>query len=562
VTARRARFAPTLGWVLVVVAGLAVVARVAVATIVLPAAAAEPQLVDAAYAGGTGGPAVPVDGALLTTSLQLRLYTTITWAFDRHADALTSAREMSVGATVALVLGLVVFAAILRVPSGLIAVVVATLAALGPVVTLLATVGPGVAGAGWFALSMGAGAAALLRRDFRWITAGAFAMLGTAVTVPGLLIPVLFGTAVAVAAAPRPRPIWRAVIVLGCVVAALALTTLTRRMQSTPLLDVSERLLVLTAIVAIAACAATITWLRAWAAGIGLGALAAMATGGAAEFLLPALIVGALGLLAVTVDEARTAQRSHRVYAGAATAVALGGCAAGLLHQPQAGPRPDHAALADWVRTQTAPGIPLAAGPGIWADLDRDLTASGRSPGSVRRVDPSDEGDGDGLLATLGPVPQHAGMQLAEFGDGDTSLSVLATGAQAHFLASFSRVSAGTELAANDRLKTTGSVRAALREGRVDVRAMAMLAGLCLNHTITVATTANPAAEHGYALPDRVLVLSVVDGRPVTSQTTAAGVVDWMRAQQPPYAPTTIRVTKAGVVLGWRIPARIDDFPY
>jgi hypothetical protein len=551
-----------LGWVLVVLAGSAVVARVAVATIVLPAYAPEPQLVDAAYAGGTGGPAVPVDGALLTTSLQLRLYTTITWAFDRHADALTSAREMSVGATVALVLGLVLFAAILRVPSLLIAVVVAAIATIGPLVTLLATVGPGVAGAGWFALAMAAGAAALLRRDFRWITAGAFATLGTAFTVPGLLIPVLLGAAVAVATAPRPRPLWRAVIVLGCVAAAIALTVLTRGMHSTPLLDVSERLLILTAVVVIAACAATITWLRGWAVGIGLGALAAMTTGDAAEFLLPALVVGALGLLAVTADEARTAQLSHRVYAGAATAIALGGCAAGLLHQPGSGPRPDHAALADWVRTQTAPGIPLAAGPGIWADLDRDLTESGRSPGSVRRVDPSDDGDGDGLLVSLGPVPQRAGMQLAEFGEGATGVSVLATGAQARFLSSFSRVSAGTQLATNDRLKSTEPVREALREGRVDVRAMAMLAGLCLNHTITVATTANPVAEHGYALPDRVLVLSVVDGRPVTSQATAAGVVDWMRAQQPPYAPTTIRITEAGVVLGWRIPARIDDFPY
>ncbi|TDP91030.1 hypothetical protein [Labedaea rhizosphaerae] len=560
-TARRAGLVPTLGWVLVALAGAAVVVRVAIATWVLPAATAESQLVDAAYAGGTGGPAVPVDGPLLTTSLQLRLYTTVSWAFDRHADTLTSAREMSVAATAAAVLGLIAFAAILRVPSPLIALSVAALAITGPVVTLLATVGPAVTAAGWFALAMAAGAAALLRRDTRWITAGAVALLGAAVTMPGLLVPVLFGTAAALSTTTRPRAPWRIVTALGCAVLALAITVLVGRMRTAPLLDASERLLMLTAVVVLAALAATVTLVRTWAIGTGVAALAAMATGATAELLLPALVVAALGLLAVTLDKARGAQRSHRVYAGAAATVALGGCAAGFFDQPPSGPRPDHAALADWIRTEAAPAISLAAMPGVWADLDRDLTASGRSPGSVRRIDPSDDGDGDGLLAGLGPVPQHAGMQVAEFGAGPTAVTVLATGTQADYLASFSRPSAGRELAGNDRLQTTGPVRDALRAGRVDVRAMALLAGLCLDHTITVATTTNPAPEHGYALPDRILVLSVVDGHPVTDPAAAATVVDWMRAQQPPYAPSTIRVTRAGVVLDWRIPARIDNFP-
>lgn len=377
---RRARLAPALGWVLVVLAGAAVVIRVAIATVVLPAATTEPQLVDAAYAGGTGGPAVPVEGPLLTTGLQLRLYTAVTWAFDRHADALTSAREMSVAATVALVLGLIAFAAILRVPAPLIALTIAPLAVIGPIVTLLATLGPAGPAAGWFAFAMAAGAAALLRRDFRWITAGAFTLLGTAFTMPGLLVPVLFGTAAALVMTTRLRPAWCAIAALACVAAALVVTALVRRMRIVPLLDTSERLLMLTAVVIIAALAATITLVRTWSVGIGLGALAAMTTGATAELVLPALLVAALGLLAVTIDEARTAPlASHRAYAGAAAAVAFGGCVAGIFDQPTSGPRPDHAALADWIRTQTAPGIPLAAMPGIWADLDRDLTKSGRS---------------------------------------------------------------------------------------------------------------------------------------------------------------------------------------
>ena len=560
-TARRAGLAPALGWVLVVLAAAVVVLRVARATAALPATTAEPQLVDAAYAGDTGGPAVPVDGPLLAASLQVRLYTTITRAFDRHADTLTSAREMSVAATAALVLGLVAFAAILRVPPLLIALTTAPLAVLGPAVTLLTPVGPAVTGAAWFAVAMAGGAAALLRRDFRWITAAALALLGAATTMPGLLIPVLFGTATAAVATTRLRPPWRAVTALGCVAVALALTALVRRMRTAPLLDTSERLLMLTAVVVIAALAATTTLVRTWAAGTALGALAALATGTTADLLLPALLVAALGLLAVTIDEARRAPPSHRVYAGAAATVALGGCAAGLFHQPAAGPRPDHTALADWVHTEADPAIPVAAVSGVWADLDRDLTKSGRAPGSVRRIDPADHGDGDGLLAGLGPIPQHAGMRLAEFGAGPTALTVIATGTQARYLTSFSRAAAGRELDGNDHLRTTKPVQDALRAGRVDVRAMALLAGLCLNHTITVSATANPAPERGYALPDRVLVLSVVDGHPVTGPAAAATVVDWMHAQQPPYAPSTIRVTRAGVVLGWRIPARIDNFP-
>jgi hypothetical protein len=90
---------------------------------------------------------------------------------------------------------------------------------------------------------------------------------------------------------------------------------------------------------------------------------------------------------------------------------------------------------------------------------------------------------------------------------------------------------------------------------------MALLAGLCQNHTVTVATTSRPAAEQGLAFPDRVLVLSAVDGRALDNQPAAATVMGWLRAQQAPYAPTTIRVTRAGIVLAWRIPAHLDAFP-
>jgi hypothetical protein len=47
-----------------------------------------------------------------------------------------------------------------------------------------------------------------------------------------------------------------------------------------------------------------------------------------------------------------------------------------------------------------------------------------------------------------------------------------------------------------------------------------------------------------------------VDGQPV-----GPAVLDWLRAQEPPYAPNDIRVTPSGVTVSWRLPARLDQPP-
>lgn len=563
-TGRAGRGPLLLGWALLVLAGLGAVARVAFAATRLPATAAEPQLVDAAYAGVNSLPATPVDPALLTTGLQLRLYTMATAAFHRHTDVLTSAREMAVGATAGMVLGLALVVAILRVRPLVAALTVAVLVVSGPVLALLATVSPAVTATAWLALGAAAGAAALARHDLRWLIVGGIALLAALITLPAVAIPVALGGAGAAALTTPLGRRWRAVLAGVGLAAAVAMAVLVRRGtfgSYTALLDTGERLAVLGVVVLIAATAATVGWLRPAAVGTGLGALAAIAVGPRAEPLLPTLVVAALALLAITIDEAITAARpAPRVSAALATAFALAGIAGGVLDPPATGPRPDHTALAAWISGNVDGGVPLAAVPGVWSDLDRDLTKAGRSPGTVRRADPAAPPRDDELLSTLGAAGPP-GTTVAAFGSDGTGIAVLTTGAEAQYLSSFARPDAGRELAANTRLTTTEPVRTALRDGHVDVRAMALLAGLCQNHAVTVATTTQPAAERGFALPERILIVSTVDGHAMSDPTAASPVLAWLHAQQAPYAPTTVRATRAGIVLGWRIPVRIAAFP-
>lgn len=117
------------------------------------------------------------------------------------------------------------------------------------------------------------------------------------------------------------------------------------------------------------------------------------------------------------------------------------------------------------------------------------------------------------------------------------------------YLSSASRASAGRQLANNVRLHASTEVRSTLQEGRVDLVAMTVLAQLCRDHEVSVSWTGKPAPEAGSALPARIVVVSAVDGRPAGDD-----LVDWLHAQLPPYAPSAVRLTSDGAVIGWRIP--------
>ena len=164
----------------------------------------------------------------------------------------------------------------------------------------------------------------------------------------------------------------------------------------------------------------------------------------------------------------------------------------------------------------------------------------------------------DDLVAAVGPTALP-GVDLVHFGDGaptdGDSVVVLLTSRDTPYLSSNERASAGGQLAENARLDTTDDVRATLRAGRLDLRAMAVLAELCRAREVTVASTGKPLHERGSTLPDRTVVLSTPDPE------TAAAVLDWLRAQLPPFAPDEVRQVPNGVSVSWRLPPLHDRTP-
>jgi hypothetical protein len=226
---------------------------------------------------------------------------------------------------------------------------------------------------------------------------------------------------------------------------------------------------------------------------------------------------------------------------------------------PAGPPAPQHAALAGWFSTQVQDGTMLVAPRGVWADLVRDLDRID-PPTGTKRVTTGPSDAGGALTVVLGDNAQ-TGAVVARFGTGANSLTVLHTGSRSGYLDAGHRVAVGIELAGNQRLHASEPVRAALRAGQLDPRAMVLIASLCQSHDIEVASVQRPTAEVGTAVPDRAIVVSEVDGHRVADQpATAAALTDWLRAQQPPYAPSATTPTPAGLLISWRLPARMDQF--
>jgi hypothetical protein len=213
-----------------------------------------------------------------------------------------------------------------------------------------------------------------------------------------------------------------------------------------------------------------------------------------------------------------------------------------VLMAPPVAPRAEHDALAGWVSDQVEGGGTLTVPPDIWADLHRDL--SRRQPRfTVRR---SNDTPAEGLVVVHGRAP--GGLLLGRFG----SLTLVTTRLDADYLDRGPRVRAGTQLAGNERLTTSAQARAALVAGRVDRRAMAVLASLCAEYDVTLVRSWNPLHERGSGLPDRTIVVSTSDGR------GQRAVLSWLTAQEPPFAPARVQRTPEGVALSWRLPRPVD----
>ena len=556
---RRLSAGAVAGWALLVAAATATVVRVATVTDTLPAAPGEVALTEANYGRFADVAVADVPNQLAMTDRQLAIFTDLTAPFERHANVLTGARELSVSAVVVLLIGLLLLTAALRVPPLLTAVVVAVLAAAGPAVAVLGQVGPGVVAAGWLAL--GAACVLFLRRAVaqrRHVLAGLTGLLAPAallaalVTAPLLVVPVGIGVAVWLWSLDieryDPDTTWRghaALVLLAT--AGIAALLWREELLLVPSgggpLDADQRLALLAAVTGAAVAGLVVTRARPVAAAILTGVVIAGWFDGDADVLVPALVAAATFTAALVL----AAMANRRAALAGAFTVTFASIAAlvGVLLVPPAAPPAEHAALAAWVTNQLGDGLTVTAPAGMWADLHRDLAGSGRNT-TVRRAQ---DGPADGIVVASGP-DQPTGIVLGRFG----SLTLLTTDLDETYLDPAPRVIAGQRLADNSRLTTTKQASAALRAGQVDLRAMAVLAGLCAEYDLTLTATGNPVAERDSALPDRTLVLSTLDGRSLTGEAVAGPLMAWLAAQQPPYAPATSRRTPEGVAISWRLP--------
>ncbi|TQN43275.1 putative peptide zinc metalloprotease protein [Blastococcus colisei] len=395
---------------------------------------------------------------------QLVLFARGTGAFDRHATVVAGAREIAVLACAVLVVCLVALVGMRRLPPLAVGVPLVAILAMGPAVTMLATVGSGTVGVAWAAV--GVLLVACTRR--RGVAAvGTVAIAVGAATEPLLAVPLAAAIAVLLlartghpagrhetpghAAADHrgPRDLWRRIAASAssdragharhaestsapgnprrwlAVAVVLPLgagaATLGAAAAGSPL-DGSERMvLLLTAtVVVLGGLVLRSLWpLRPFAAAAGSATVLAVLPWPASGDAL-ALAVVTSGLLAVLMTAAflrrPVANRPHPLHRAAVAVPAALLILAGTLFLPVAAPVPPHAALASWISAPDGPTGTVAVPAGLWGDLVRN----GVPPSRLVRAGTDADADWTVVVGAPGPGTQPA----ATFAGGGTALTV------------------------------------------------------------------------------------------------------------------------------------------
>ncbi|WP_285748369.1 hypothetical protein [Lentzea sp. NBRC 105346] len=478
-------------WVLGGAGTIAVVSRVVLVAPELPSSGAERQLIDSAFAGAGR---TPVD-------LQLRGYLWLTRGLDRYDSVLLAARELSIVATIVVVLSVV---ALVRARPAATGVAVAVLACGGPIIAVLTPIGPGVLAAAWTTLAL-----ALLTSGRQVLVAlGVVAALFAVLTSPFLLVPLVVLVAVRVP-------------YLAVVLAVLAFALQTLLVARVPV----EAELPLTHRVVLLATAFTVAVPALWRRETRLFAVLTLVVAVQCvwlrgDVLLPTLAALSAVVLAGLVEALRPA-----------AVLAAVAAVAGVVVLPPGGRWHDEPAVAAWLAENTPPEATFTAPAGLWSEL-----AHAGLGQRVRRDAPATFD----VVAGTGP-----GTAVARFGEYGVWRPDRPSTEDA-----LQRVDAGAQLAANPRLAITDDVRRALRRGEVDLRAMTLLAGLAGQHQVVVTDARVTEPERGLGTPRRELVLSAVDGHEVGSSRV---LQTWLGAQRPPYAPSSTRITPTGAVVTWLV---------
>ncbi|NEM07513.1 hypothetical protein [Geodermatophilus normandii] len=355
---------------------VALVWRVASVATSTPPSAAETRITSSAfgvlYVGRDAAPD-PAAGEWAVRE-QLVAFASATKAFDRHGDVLTGGRELAVVSCVVLVGCLLTVAGTLHWRPWTVALPLASVAAMGPAVTVLAQVGPAVVGAAWTAVGATSLVLALRPPHGRhrrrrgsvprppWVMAGLGAVLVGVATAPLTAVPLAVGAVVVLVRVGRRPPRLRqwAGLVLGtCGLTALAASTAPALLGSpgVALPDGEREVLLLVGALLAAGALVLRRGDAVAAAGGGVAALAAVPMPGA-DAVLPLLIVSSavLGALVVAaLTRQPVSARPHPLLRAVLAVPVLVLVVVGALLLPAPAVDPPHRALAGGL---TAPASP------------------------------------------------------------------------------------------------------------------------------------------------------------------------------------------------------------
>ncbi|HEY0637581.1 MAG TPA: hypothetical protein VGD67_08025, partial [Pseudonocardiaceae bacterium] len=156
-------------------------------------------------------------------------------------------------------------------------------------------------------------------------------------------------------------------------------------------------------------------------------------------------------------------------------------------------------------------------------------------PGTSVPLATVDRGPGDARAEVRRPVTDLAATDTARTLDRDDRRRV------------------GGLLAGNPSLTLSDAARAALESGAVDSRLITVLAGFSSAHRLGISEFVTVPAEPSDA-PLRGVLITAVDGRPVTEPGAADLARQWLGAQLPPYRPLSVRRAGSALLVRYSLP--------
>lgn len=291
----------------------------------------------------------------------------------------------------------------------------------------------------------------------------------------------------------------------------------------------------------------------------------------AAVLVLPGLAVLFAALVddaavdAAAVDATAPTWRPRLVTAAAMVAIALTvapavpAAARAVSAEPEAGD-----VLAQWIDGHLEPGTTLAVD-----DLGREQLI--RDGVAAERLYPTGAELPEGTLIVAStrpsrgpqpPVDTSRSVRLAavEDGPGDARTDVwrpvadLDATRTAAALDRDDRARVGAMLATNSSLTLSPQARRQLDGGSVDARIIIVLAGFASAHQLEVSEFVAVPAEPVDA-PLRTVVITAVDGLPLTVPEAAELAQRWLAAQLPPYRPLLVQRTEDALFVRFATPA-------